>query len=307
MHSKTKLTEADPHDDFTIAPDFVPVAWADKVLADIKGDASNDLSSHRSDRQPHAAFEAAAPAAPTLDTTFRPAVADDIEVAGERPSRGKWVKSAVTVFLIALSSAIAVAGWRHYGDAATQMMSNWTPRFALASSPPPEQTSPADKSETPAVQTAAADQAAQQPAAPAQPPEEVAPAAAALSPDTEQLLQSMARDLAAMGQQIEQLRASVAEIKAGQQTMAREVAKTSETRPAEVKTSVPNPRPRVSAPPPRSAAAPARRPVPAYQPTQAAAMPPLPQAAPPVASPPPPPAARLEDDEPVVRPPMPVR
>ena len=59
----------------------------------------------------------------------------------------------------------------------------------------------------------------------------------------------MARDLAAMGQQIEQLKASIAELKASQQVAARDVAK-----PAEVRTAVANPRPRLSAPPPRLAA-----------------------------------------------------
>ena len=48
----------------------------------------------------------------------------------------------------------------------------------------------------------------------------------------------MARDLAAMAQQVEQLKAGIAELKASQQAMARDVAKTSEARPAEIKTSV---------------------------------------------------------------------
>ena len=38
MHSTLKLRDSDPHDDFAIAPDVVPAAWADKVLADITGD-----------------------------------------------------------------------------------------------------------------------------------------------------------------------------------------------------------------------------------------------------------------------------
>ena len=318
MHSTTKLTETDPHDDFAIAPDIVPAAWADRLLADIKGDAN----SHPSDQQPPTAFSAAGPAAPTLDTTFR-AAADDIKVAGDRPSTGRWTTSAVTVFLIALCSALAVAASQHYGDAAKQMISNWTPPFALASSPPPEQTAPAEQAGAPAVQASAADPAAQQPAAPAQPPEDAAPAAAAPAQDSAQLLQSMARDLAAMGQQIDQLKASIAELKAGQQPASPGIANTSEvrtpaTRTSEAKASekasdrtpVQNLRPKMPAPPQRSPAAQAHKLRPAYPPAQAAAIPPLPQAVPAIASPPPAPppaAARLEDDEPIVRPPMPLR
>jgi hypothetical protein len=210
------------------------------------------------------------------------------------------------MLIFAVCSAAAAAAWQHHGDAAKQMISNWTPAFALTSSPTPENTGQPD---TAAVQASVADQPAPQPAAPARPPENAAPAAAASSPEPAQL-QSMARDLAAMGQQIEQLKASIAELKANQQVAARDVAK-----PAEVRTSAPNPRPRLSAPPPRSAAAtPARRPMPAYAPVQAAASaplppPPLPQAAPPPSSFQPAPSQQAVDqfDEPVVRPPMPLR
>src|SRR5206468_2965731 len=59
--------------------------------------------------------------------------------------------------------------------------------------------------------------------------------------------QSMARDLAAMGQQIEQLKASVAELKASQQPVAAPAARTSEVRPSEIKPPAPAPRPRMSA------------------------------------------------------------
>ena len=45
----------------------------------------------------------------------------------------------------------------------------------------------------------------------------------------------MARDLAAMAQQVEQLKAGIAELKASQQAMARDVAKTSEVRTSEIR------------------------------------------------------------------------
>jgi hypothetical protein len=323
MHSTLKLRESDPHDIFAIEPETVPVAWADKVLADIKRDAGHPPESVASDQPPPAGSGASAGvAAPAVDTTFRPTAADDIHVpdiqvpdiqvpsdlAADRPPTSKWAKSAV-MLIFAVCSAAAAAVWQHHGDAAKQMIASWAPTFALSSSPPTENTGGAGQAEPPAVQAAAADPTSPQPAAPAQPPQGVAPAAAAPSPDTAQLVQSMGRDLAAMGQQIEQLKASIAELRAAQQVAARDVAK-----PAEVRTSVANPRPRMSAPPPRSAAAPARRPMPAYTPAQAAAPAPLPQPMPqaspyPAAPPPaPPPQAAVESDgEPVVRPPMPLR
>ena len=94
--------------------------------------------------------------------------------------------------------------------------------------------------------------------------EGVAPTAAALSPESAQSLQTMARDLAIAGQEIEQLKANIEQLKASQKQMFRDVAKTSEQ----------NRRPKVSASPPRSAAAP-RKPMP-FRPSQAAVAPTLP-------------------------------
>jgi len=99
-------------------------------------------------------------------------------------------------------------------------------------------------------------------------PTAAAPTAAALSPELTQLLQSMARDLATLGQAIEQLKVSQQQmardhvnavdlLRAGQEQMARVIAKASEAKASEQ-----NLRPKVSAPPPRPTAAPARKPVP---------------------------------------------
>jgi len=331
MHSTTKPRESDPHDVFAIAPELVPAAWADKVVADI----TRGPNSHPSDQPPHAGSGAAVGPAPTVDTTFRATATGNIRVPGGRPPIGRWASRAVMAFMFALCSALAAAAWRHYGDEARQTISDWTPAFALNASPPPEKAALAEQPDTPAVQASAADQASPQLAAPAQPPEAAAPAATALSPESAQL-QSLTRDVAAMGQQIEQLRASIAELKAGQQPMVRDAAKSSEAKPSEVKpsevkpsgvrpsevrpsevrTSAQNLRPKMSSPPPQPAAVPARAPMPAYSPPpaaprQAAAIPPmLPQAAPPpaLAQPAPPPQRAAEpEDEPVLRPPMPVR
>jgi uncharacterized membrane protein YccC len=95
-----------------------------------------------------------------------------------------------------------------------------------------------------------------------------------VSPEVAQLLQTMARDLANVGQRIEQLKASqeqmatdnakaVEQLKAGQEQMTRLIAKASEQ----------NLRPKTSAPPPRPIASPTRKPVPKLSSPQARARP----------------------------------
>ena len=317
MHSMPNPVEADdPHDAPVIAPDVIAAARADKLFADTTGDAK----SHASDQKPGTESRGAR----AIDTTFRPAAVGSVQARREKPRAAKWATSAIMTFLFALCSGIAVAAWQHYGDAAKQMVSNWTPQFALASSPPPEQAAPAAQPDASAVQASAADRAPPQAMAPAQPQESAASDTAALSPESSPLIQSMARDLAAMGQQIEQLKASIADLKASQQAMARDAvrtpeaktpeAKISEVRPPGFRTALQNTRPKVSMPPPplRLATAPVRRPMPAYPPVQAAAVQPLPlaisrPAAPPQPAPPPPAAVDDPEDGPVVRPPMPLR
>ena len=123
-------------------------------------------------------------------------------------------------------------------------------------------------------------------------------------------LQSMAQDLAAMTRQVEELKASIAQLRTSHAQMAREVAKATEARASEARPPEQAARPRVAAvppvPPPRAAAPPARKPPPA----QAAYIPPVqplpPPPAPAQAQPAPPPQL-ADDGAPVVRPPMPLR
>ncbi|WFU13917.1 hypothetical protein [Bradyrhizobium sp. CB3481] len=233
---------------------------------------------------------------------------DRLKALDDRPM-SKWVKR-IFMALLGLVGAIAAAAWQHYGDDAKAMAAEWTPPFLLAALPSTAKPALAEQPVAPATETAVTDQAAQPAtaaaAAPAQ-PESATTAAVAPAPsaDTDQL-QSMARDLAAMGQQVEELKSTIAQLKASQAQMARELAKASEVKaPAAV------------APPPpvRPAAPPVRKPKPissyspSYSPAPMAAAP----AAPPpvqVAAPPPPAPPRqtiADDGEPVVRPPMPLR
>ena len=197
-------------------------------------------------------------------------------VPGERPSRGgRAVRGFIGLMLAACIGVGAIAWQSPYGDAAKQIIATWAPQLVLTSSLPlerpglPAQPSPAT------VQAAVAKAAPPQSAPQAQAaPEDVAPTVAALSPELTQLLQSMARDLATLGQGIEQLKASqeqmardnanaAEQLRASQEQMARVIAKASEQ----------SLRPKISAPPPRPTAAPTRKPVPTLPSPQAIAQP----------------------------------
>src|SRR6266849_1049226 len=268
MHSTLKPKQTDdPHDIVVVAPDVARVAPADEELSNLLHDAAR----HLSDAQTRTGSDVpAGPAVPPVDTTFRPSAVNDVLVPGHLRSIGRGAMRAFTALLLAACIGAAGIAWQAYGDAAQQMIADWAPQFALPSSLPPEKLGLPAQPAPPAVQAAAANPAPPQPAAPAQTAADgVAPTAAAVSAESAQLLQSMARDLASVGQEIEQLKASIEQLKASQQQMSREIAKASEQ----------NLRPRISAPPPRSAAAPARKPMPPSPPPQAAAAPNLPQAA----------------------------
>jgi hypothetical protein len=308
MHSTLNPQQADPHAD---PHDDVLVARIDEELSKLAHDAMRDPL----DPQTHTGSDfSAGPAVPPVDTTFRPAAVNQ----GLRPSFGVRAIRAFIGFLLAVCIGVAGVVWQAYGDAAKQMIARWTPQLVATSSPPPENPGLPEQPNPPAVQANAAKAAPPQPAPPAQAAAEgVAPAAAA--PESAVLLESMARELASARQEIDQLKAS-------QEQMSREIAKAkayeakaslakaSQTRASQTRASEQNLQPRISALPPRSAAAPVRRPLPpSYPPPQAAAAPVLPPAPAPYVprQPEPPPQATAQPQaepelSPVPRPPMPV-
>jgi hypothetical protein len=342
MQSTLTPTETDPHDIFVIEPDVVLAARADHTPAtETPANPVHEILSRPSAAQANAASDVVAAASvPAVDTTFRAAAADtiqapgievprDIHLPGDPPPWGRWARRAIFGFLFALGSAAAAEAWGHYGDAAKAMIAEWAPApFGVVSSPPVEKpgatiqasapdvqgSSPGTSQATP--QASASDQAATQAAAPAQPAQDTATAgtaaAVAASPP-----QPMAHDLAAMGQQIEQLKAGIEQLRAGQEQLAQQLAQQT-ARNAQAKT-VASPRPKLSALPPQPVAAP-RKPRPAFSPAIAAAALAQPRAAMPpqaVYTPPPQPApAQYDpraqvidrvDGDPVERPPMPLR
>jgi len=292
----------DPHDVLVVAPDVVLVAPTDEELSKLARtlrDTSNPQSRTGSDLP-------AGPTVPPVNTTFRPAVNDvQVQVPGrQRAIGGRAARAFTAALLLAGCTGVAAIAWQSYGDAAKQMIAQWAPQRVLTSLLSPEKPALPAQPAPPAVEAATANAAPPQPAPLAQTaPEGVAPAAAP-SVESAQSLRSMAHDVASMGQEIEQLKASIEELKASQQQMSRDIAKASEQ----------NLRPKISAPPPRSAAARARKPMPPLPPPQAAAAHTLPQAAAPYVprQPEPQPQATAPpqaDPElaSVPRPPMPIR
>jgi hypothetical protein len=298
MHSTQNLNQTDdPHDVLVVAPDVVVVAPTDEELSKLA----------RTLRHPANAQTRTGPdlpggsTVPPVDTTFRAAAVRDVQITGDPPSVGRRAVRAFTGFLLVACIGVAVIAWQSHGDAAKQIIARWAQQLVLTSSPLLENPGLPEQPNPPTIQASAAKAEPPQPAPLGQTaPEGVAPTAAALSPESAQLLQSMAGDLATVRQEIKQLKASIEQLKASQEQMSRDIAKGSEQ----------NLGPKISAPAPRSAAAPARKLMPPFPPPQAAATSTLPQAAAPSVprQPEPQPQATAQPEaEPVLRPPMPVR
>src|SRR6267154_1044025 len=277
MQSTPNPNQTDPDDVLVIAPDIVLVARADRAEKEFSN-LAHDAVSRPSDSQTHMAPDfSAGPSVLPVDTTFRAAAVNDVQIRGERRAIGGRAIRACIGFLLAVCIAVAASLWQSHGDAAKQIVARWVPQFALTSSSPQDNPGLPEQPGPPAIQASAANAAAAQPVPPAlTAPEGVAPASATLSPESTQLLQSMAGDLAHAEQEIEQLKASIAQLKASQQQMSRDFAKTSEAKVAGAKASgarasQQNLRSRLSAAVQRSATASARKPMPPLPSPQAAA------------------------------------
>lgn len=297
----------DPHDVLVVAPDVALVVPTEEELSRL---ARTMRQPSNSQIRPGSDVHAGA-TVPPVDTTFRPSAVSDGGV------RGRAARAFKAALLLAVGAWAAAFAWQAYGEEAKSTIAPWVPQRVLALILPLEKPALAEQPTPPAVEAATADPTPAQPAPPAPAtPEATAPTAAAPSADPAEQIRSMARDLASAGQQIEQLKASIEDLKAGQQQMSRELAKASEAKASEAKPSEPNLRPRLAALPPRPAATRVRRPMPPLPPPpQAAAYPALPPPAAPPYAPrqvePLPQATTQTLGDPelaaVPRPPMPVR
>jgi hypothetical protein len=180
-----------------------------------------------------------------------------------RRSRDRpWLRGLVGLLLAAYVGAAAFVSQSSYGDAVAQ----WTPQLVSALTQPLEKLVLFTQPDPSSVQLAAA-----APAPPAQiAPHDVTPTAVPVSPEPATLLQTMARDLANVEREIEQLKASqqllasdnakaIEQIKASQEQAARDIARNAELLKASqeqvaqliARASEQNLRPRTAAPPPQ--------------------------------------------------------
>ena len=326
--AKRKTTD-DPHDFVVVPSDQVQVAPSDAEAAAPTDTEITDLlraaARHRSEPGSGETPDRSG-AVPVLavDTTFRAtAVNDDLRPRG--PTFGRRVMRAFIALLLAIGIGAVALGWQTFGYTAKKALLKWAPKLALSASlpldkiglssesAPASEPDVADATPAPAASPAPAILAAPETGA----PEKAATTSAASSSDTAQLLQSMAHDLANVSQEVEILKASIAELKAGQKISSD-------------KTAEPNARAKLVVAPPRPPATVAvRKPAPLYSPTSAAAPPPpayrpapsysqttqaavAPQPVPPPAAqpyvPPPPIQSQVEPGfTSVPRPPMPVQ
>jgi hypothetical protein len=330
MQSTAKKATDDPHDFVVVPSDQVRVAPSDATEVVAPSDAEitgllRAAARHRSESGSSETPDRSGSAPmPAVDTTFRAtAVNGDVRPRGTTFARRAM--RAVVALLLAIGIGAAAMTWQTFGYAAKKALVKWMPKIALSASLPLDklglnaESAPANE---PAVADATPGEAASPaPSAPSTPetsaPEKATANSAVSSPDT-QLLQSMARDLANLGQEVEILKASIAELKTNQKISDR--------------ASEPNARAKMVTAPPRPPVIVARKPAPLYSPTPAAAPPPVyrstqsystttqaavaqpvpPAAAQPYVPPPPPPPPPLQSQvEPgftsAPRPPMPVQ
>jgi len=296
MVSTLDTGQHDPHDVLEISPDVVLVA---RAAADFPSLAPDAKAHH--DRE--AVMGSPDAAIPRVDTTFRAA-----DTSGERSVHSKWLRSTAMAFLFALCSALAAAGWGRYGDEAKATLANYTPQMALSSLLPTSlisgRAAVATPADAPVAPAAATDQASQPTPAPQQAADNSAAAApGALPPDTIQMLQSMEHDIASLNQQLSDLKARIAELKAGQEQLGQKLARVPEPRVSEARPVEPRPT-KLGAPPrPLGTLVTHRQKPPSYYPPAQAAYAPPPMAAPVQIAP----APRPDADTVVVRPPMPVQ
>jgi hypothetical protein len=328
--AKRKATD-DPHDFVVVSSDQVRVAPSDTdELTDLLRAAARHHSESESDNSTVPNRSGPVPV-PMVDTAFRATAVND-EVRARRTTLGRRAMRAIAALVLTIGLGAAALSWQTFGYAAKKAVFKLAPKFAISASLPLEKFGLGAKS-APADDPAGADatvaQAASQGAPEGSAPESstaengaagsgpagntvVNPAAS--SSDPAQLMRSMARELANVSQEVEILKASIAELKTSQQQMTRDLAKTSE-QGAKAKIVTAPPRPPIAAvhkpapiySPTPTTAPPAYRPAPSYsQVTQAPVVPPAPSTA---AQPyvPPPPIPLQPQAEPAPRPPLPVQ
>jgi hypothetical protein len=299
MDSKLSAAQADMHAaQADMHHDGGVVALAPKHWMDAE-EALTRLAHVAADRRHPVSDFAAEPraAGPSRDGTLRPPELNHDPSLIDRPSRGARASRGLARFLVTACVGVAATlAWQSYGGSAKEMIASSAPQLSWLLLSPPDTNPQSDREiavelpSVPAVPAPATQSTSAQTGAVASiAPETVVSGAPTVPPDGWREIETIAHDLAALRQSVEQLAA-------GQEQLTRDVAK--------LETAEQDIRRRLSAAPPPAAAA--RKPVPPLQPTlqsSTAPVPTPPQPAPQPSVTPLPPAA----PEPPSRPPMPIR
>ena len=231
----------DPHDILVVAPGVAVMVPTDEELSKL----ARSLRHPPFPQAPTETHLPPEPSVPPVDTTFRPTAVGDVRVPGQRMTTGGKAARALTAALVvAACTGGASIAWQSYGDAAETMIAQWAPQRILALLPLEKPTQSAQQPAPPAVEPTAANA---EPASTATATENtaqgVAPAAGAPSAETAPSQGSMANELASARQEIEQLKATIADLKASQQQMSRDMevkapdVRTSDVKASEIKAS----------------------------------------------------------------------
>lgn len=217
MSSTLNPPKVDPKDIPTLAPDVV-VTRADHDVA--KPDPGGKPAASAA---PKGAEAAAAAKAPHVDTTFRATSTEPVKGKARKSFGRRLVRGVIGMILTACVAGGAVL-WQSHGDLVRQIVTKSVAPFVVAL---------LSRQDSPAVEPPSASpvvQASVVPGAPA--PQSAADNAnasvATPSPEAAQVLQSLARELTNLRQDMEQMKAAIAELKASDDLMAREIAKASD-------------------------------------------------------------------------------
>jgi hypothetical protein len=246
MSSSPNPIKVDPKDIPTLAPEVV-VTRADRDVVRPEPDGKSG---------PAAPDVAAGATTAPVDTSFRATSASPVRLKARKSFGRRLIRGAVGLVLTACVAGAAVF-WQSYGEAARQIvMKSLAPvvvAFMSRESPTAEQ-----PSVLPVVQAAVVpDASAPQRSA------DMNSSAGSPPVDTAELLQSLARELAHMRQEMDQIRGTVAELKASDDQMAREIAKLSDKATDKALEQALRPRVSMASPPPaQPVAMPVRKPPP---------------------------------------------
>jgi hypothetical protein len=227
MSSTLNPPKIDPKDIPTLAPDVV-VTRADHDVA--KPDPGGKPAAPAVQKGAEAAGGAKAP---PVDTTFRATSTDPVKgstdpVKGQaRTSFGRRLLRGVIGMILTACVAGAAMLWQSHGDVVRQIVTKSVAPIIVALLSRKESPAVEEPSGSPVVQASVAP-AASAPSASQNAADNPGSTAASPSPEAAQLLQSLARELSNLRQDMEQMKAAIAELKASDDQMAREIVKASD-------------------------------------------------------------------------------